>query len=372
MWLTRPFEIYSSAKQTATNQKFPLSSKGVTGIAMKKVCFLETRVEMSRLGFGCVQLTLHPSRKDALAVLEHAFSSGITHYDVARTYGFGRTEGILRDFLRQKRDAVTLTTKFGIEPPSGLAGNVHLINGLKKVLGPFPGLLRKAKNRGSAMVKTGAFTPEAAIRSLETSLRELGTDYVDFFLLHEGTIADASSERLVEALLRQVERGKIRHVGVGSAFRKLQGDADLLPAMYEVLQFNDNAIDRSVRKLSHRDRRFVITHSIFVPLETLRQGVNEHPQIAREHSLRMNIDLTEPSAISSLLLQFALWSNANGIVLFSSTDSRHIDANVLQTDSDPYDDLAIQRFVVFVDQLLAVMVPSSRFTERTSTVSGPA
>jgi hypothetical protein len=86
----------------------------------------------------------------------------------------------------------------------------------------------------------------------------------------------------------------------------------------------------------------------------------------------MNIDLTEPSAISSLLLQFALWSNANGIVLFSSTDSRHIDANVLQTDSDPYDDLAIQRFVVFVDQLLAVMVPSSRFTERTSTVSGPA
>ena len=119
---------------------------------MKKARFPETNVEMSRLGFGCVRLTAHQDRKEALAVLEHAFSLGITHYDVARAYGFGRTEGILRDFLRPKRDAVTLTTKFGIEPPSGLAGNIRLINGLKKVLGPFPGLLRKAKNRGSAMV----------------------------------------------------------------------------------------------------------------------------------------------------------------------------------------------------------------------------
>jgi D-threo-aldose 1-dehydrogenase len=344
---------------------------------MKRVRFLETNVEISRLGFGCVQLTLHQNRESALAILEHAFSLGITHYDVARTYGFGRAEGILRDFLRHKRDAVTVTTKFGIQPPSGLAGNVHLINGLKKVLGPFPGLLRKAKNRGSAMVKTGAFTPQAAIRSLETSLRELGTDYVDFFLLHEGTIADASSEPLVEALLRQVEKGKIRHVGVGSAFRKFQGDADLLPATYEILQFDDNAIDRSVAKISHRDRRFAITHSIFVPLQILRQGVIEHPQIAREHSLRMNLDLSEPSAISSLLLQFALWSNANGIVLFSSTNPRHIDANVidansLQTDSGPHDDLPIQRFVVFVDQLLAAMVPSPRVTGRTANARGPA
>lgn len=339
---------------------------------MKKVRLLQTDVETSRLGFGCVQLTVHHNRREALAVLEHAFALGITHFDVARAYGFGRAEGILREFLRQKRDAVTLTTKFGIAPPSGLAGNGRLINGLKKVLSPFPGLLRKAKNRGSAMVKAGTFAPEAAIRSLETSLRELGTDYVDFFLLHEGTVADADSEPLVEVLLRQVEKGKIRHVGVGSAFRKFEGDADLLPASYEVLQFNDNAIERSVGKLSHRGCRFVITHSIFGPLEAMRQAVNEHPQIAREHSLRMNIDVTEPKAISSLLLRFALWSNANGIVLFSSTNPLHIAANVEQTDSDPYDDLAIQRFVVFVDQLLAVMVPSPRVTERIGTVSGPA
>ena len=56
-------------------------------------------------------------------------------------------------------------------------------------------------NRDAAMVKAGIFTSEAAIRSLETSLRELGTDYVDIFLLHEGTLAVASSAPLVETLL---------------------------------------------------------------------------------------------------------------------------------------------------------------------------
>jgi aryl-alcohol dehydrogenase-like predicted oxidoreductase len=306
-------------------------------------------------------------------VLEHSFSLGITHFDVARAYGFGRAEGILREFLRQKRHHVTLTTKFGIEPPSGLAGNVRAINTLKKILRPFPGLLRQAKNRGSAMVKAGVFTPEAAVRSLETSLRELGTDYVDIFLLHEGTLADASSAPLVETLLSEVAKGKIRHLGVASAFRKFQGDADLLPAAYEVLQFNDNAVDRSVAKLPHRDR-FLITHSIFTPAGPLRQAVKAHPQIGREHSLRMSIDLAEPSAIGSLLLRFALWSNANGIVLFSSKDPQHIASNAREADSEPYDDVRMHQFVEFVDQLLVATSPSPGVTDfhGTGSRSGPS
>jgi aryl-alcohol dehydrogenase-like predicted oxidoreductase len=87
---------------------------------MKKHIFLQTNAETSRLGFGCVQLTAHLNRREALSVLEHAFSVGITHFDVARAYGFGRAEGILREFLWQKRHDVTLTTKFGIEPPLGI------------------------------------------------------------------------------------------------------------------------------------------------------------------------------------------------------------------------------------------------------------
>jgi aryl-alcohol dehydrogenase-like predicted oxidoreductase len=53
--------------------------------------------------------------------LEEAFAQGITRFDVARAYGLGRAEGILGEFLGSKRQQVTLATKFGIKPPSGLA-----------------------------------------------------------------------------------------------------------------------------------------------------------------------------------------------------------------------------------------------------------
>jgi hypothetical protein len=64
--------------------------------------------------------------------------------------------------LRGRRDRVTVATKFGFQMPSGLAGNPRLISVAKRLLGPFPALLRRAKSRGSGMVKAGAFSPEAA------------------------------------------------------------------------------------------------------------------------------------------------------------------------------------------------------------------
>jgi D-threo-aldose 1-dehydrogenase len=319
---------------------------------MKKQIFRPTTIATSRLGFGCIQLTAQKSQREALSVLEQVFSLGITHFDVARAYGFGRTEGILGEFLRHKRNEVTVTTKFGIQPPSGLAGNIFIINALKKVLRPFPGLTRRAQNRGAAMGKSGIFTPDSAVMSLETSLRELRTDYVDIFLLHEATVASANHEALVETLLNQVKKGKIRHLGLGSALEKLRGEADLLPAAYDVLQLNDNAVDRSITKLPNRDRRLVITHSAFAPARLLRQALQAHSQMAREHSLRIGVDLAEPSAISFLLLRFALWSNPKGIVLFSSKDPQHIAANIREADSEPFDDAQMRRFVEFVDQLL--------------------
>src|SRR3990167_3906851 len=158
----------------------------------------QTDIEVSALGFGCVQLTSHQSKEDAIAILEHAFAEGITHFDLARSYGFGRAEGIFAGFLRDKRQDVTITTKFGFELPTGLSGNPKLISLAKKILKPFPGLLRRAKDQGSSMVKSGMFSPEMAVKSLQKSLSELRTDYIDVLLLHEATLSDVVSEPLIE------------------------------------------------------------------------------------------------------------------------------------------------------------------------------
>lgn len=62
--------------------------------------------------------------------------------------------------------------------------------------------------------------PAHVVRSLEASLKRLGTDYVDIYHLH-GVRPDAYRDlrdRLAEALLRLKDQGKIRFLGVTEAF----------------------------------------------------------------------------------------------------------------------------------------------------------
>jgi D-threo-aldose 1-dehydrogenase len=307
----------------------------------------------SRLGFGCVQLTRHPNRREAVAILEHALAEGITHFDVARAYGFGRAESILGEFLRGKRSQVTVATKFGLEPPRGLGGKKWIVNTARKVLGPFPRLLRLAKASGAAMGKSGVFAPDAAVRSLETSLRELKTDYVDLLLLHEATLAEALNPSLIETLECQVKSGKVRHLGIASDFEKLPRDARKLPSLYQVLQLNDNAEARNLNRLTHAEQRDFVTHSIFKPARPLVNALAKHPQIVREFSRQANADLTDPKVIRAFLLHYALQSNRSGTVLFASTNPQHISSNVRQLEASDYDESQCALFLEFVQTILS-------------------
>jgi D-threo-aldose 1-dehydrogenase len=314
---------------------------------MRRHALGQTSLEVSQIGFGCVKLTTHENRRDAVQALETAFASGITHFDVARAYGFGRAEGILGDFLQGKRDRVTVATKFGIQPPSGIAGSRWAIDLAKKALGPFPGLLRRARQRGSEMVQSGMFTPTIMIESLETSLRELRTDYVDLLLLHEATLAEAASEPLLDALQKQVARGTVRVLGVASAFSKLRKDLNKVPTEYSVLQFDDNAHTRNLERVENMDRA-LITHSIFQPAESLRSAIAANAELARRVSREVGADVKEPSVIGSLLLHYALQNNPNGLVLFSSSNPQHISANAVDAMSSRYDKQQVDGFANFV------------------------
>lgn len=300
------------------------------------------------LGFGCVQLTTHPREAEAVAILERAFTLGITHFDVARAYGFGRAEGILAKFLRGRRDQVTVATKLGFQMPSGPAGNPRLINAAKRLLRPFPALLERAKRSGASMVKAGAFSPQAAIQSVEASLQTLRTDYVDILLLHEATLGDAGSDLLLDALQKQVAQGKVRHLGIASAFHKLEADASRLAQPYETVQFDDNAQNRNLSRLAHREQRLLITHSIFKPAARLRDAATRLPEIT---SQQIGADLSDSNVIAALLLRYALSSNAGGIVLFSSTNPAHVEANVREAQFPRFDDSQLSRFLTFVDRV---------------------
>ena len=122
-------------------------------------------------------------------ILLHAFDLGITHFDNANRYGpphraaeklFGT---VLRKDLARYRDELILSTKAG----NPIGPSPHLTGGSRKSL----------------------------LTSLDHSLRDLGTDYVDIFYSHSPDLG-TPLEETVGALVTAVQSGKALYVGVSN------------------------------------------------------------------------------------------------------------------------------------------------------------
>ena len=89
-----------------------------------------------RVGFGCVALAGLASPRQARNLLEGVFELGIRHFDTAPIYGRGYSERLVGDFLRDKRQHVSIATKFGLSLrraprlPLGLAMRLNTLRGV--------------------------------------------------------------------------------------------------------------------------------------------------------------------------------------------------------------------------------------------------
>jgi D-threo-aldose 1-dehydrogenase len=281
-----------------------------------------------------VSLTTHERKKDALRLLQQAFDSGISHYDVARLYGMGLAESVLGEFLRVvPREQVTVATKFGLEPPAALAHRASLIRLGKQVLRVIPGLRSVARRAAaSRQLQAGAsetrYSAQAAARSLEVSLRELACDYVDLFLLHEAQLAEASAPELLDFLDRQVRAGRIRAYGVASHTSRLGCNLAHFPPGHAVFQFNNAALDAEITGIEGTENKMLITHSALAPIKLARQAMRGRESLVREWSARIDANLADDSVLAELFLDYALQSNEKGVVLFGTMRSEHLRGNV--------------------------------------------
>lgn len=311
---------------------------------MRRVQFAHTNITSSCLGFGCVSLTIHDDRSKAIRILETAFDSGITHFDVARLYGYGQAEGILGEFLKSKRDKVTVATKFGLEASGAVAKSRKLVN-IARWFAHRSKFISKLARRATAQNATrGKFNPVDAQASLETSLRELGTDHVDLFLLHECTLRDASQDDLIAFLTAQVQRGTIRGFGPATEFDKLQSDASLFPAAHTVMQFNSNSLQPNIELLKNSSTRDRITFGAVNCAKRLAEFARTSPHIAAPFQTKINADLLNPDVVAGLLLRDALDRNPGGIVLFASTQAARVKANIEAATNSQVSPPAAQAF----------------------------
>jgi D-threo-aldose 1-dehydrogenase len=293
---------------------------------MHSVRLAGTDLTTSALGFGCNALLGENTWADGLALLETAFDAGIRYFDVARVYGYGDAEKLVGKFVRNKRADLLIASKFGIEPLLTVSTNGYLRRVVRYLMRLSPALRNAIGRRARTAVRTGRFTPEAAQRSLETSLRTLATDYIDIYLLHDCAVEDASDE-LLDFLIRAKRDGKIRQFGVGTHPREAIAICTKRLPFAAVLQFENSILCPTLCRIRNPPAA-VITHSaLAASYSTFMAYLSTHVDVARRWSELIHADCSDPNVLSGLMLAHAVVKNGRGPVLFHSRRRQHIRAN---------------------------------------------
>jgi D-threo-aldose 1-dehydrogenase len=295
---------------------------------MHRLTLPGTTITTSALGFGTAQLMARLGRRESVRLLNAAFDAGITHIDTARLYGYGEAERAVGDLLEGRRDRITVATKFGIFPPkrSPLLQTAKAMARAAARLNPR--WRERLRARAGGLVKHGHFTVADAMRSLETSLRELRTDYVDLLLLHECRIGDLEhADELRERLDRLVAEGRVRAYGIATDVETVEAAVHRFPALARVALFPSDARNRNLQRVRPGERA-LITHSPFGNLlRAAAAYLDARPEAARRWSEALGDDCRNPTVLATRLLEAAHTANPAGIVVFASTDAARIRAN---------------------------------------------
>ena len=149
---------------------------------------LDDDFPVSAIGFGAGALAVYGAVDDAeaLATLNRCVDLGVTFIDTADVYGGGSNERLIAKLLADRRDEVTLATKFGIvgNPADCTAG-------------------RRAVQGDAAYVR----------QCIDESLSRLQTDVVDLYYMHRRDLT-VPIEETVGAMAELVRAGKVRHLGL--------------------------------------------------------------------------------------------------------------------------------------------------------------
>lgn len=229
---------------------------GNSDLKVSKVC-------LGCMGFGDAQKGMHswtlPEDKSR-EIIKYALDNGINFFDTAMAYQGGTSEEFLGQAIKDfaKREDVVIATKFSPrtqkEIDDGITGQQHVRN------------------------------------CLEASLKRLGMDYVDLYILHSWDY-NTPIEDYLEGLHEVIQEGKVRYIGISNCFAYQLAKANALARAkgYEEfisIQGHYNLIfreeEREMAKLCNED------NIAMTPYSALASGrLAKHPG---EQSKRMQED----------------------------------------------------------------------------------
>src|SRR5690606_21747423 len=220
--------------------------------------------------------------------------------------------------------------KVGIlPPPNGFAVRVaDKLKHLARKLPPARMLVEEPKLREPVF---GVFDPPRMRASVEASLRELRTDYVDCLLLHECTLADAVDPDVVGFVEGLQREGKIRTWGVAPTVVEMLAISKSGAGFGRVAQFANSAFKGTLSEVGNISGALTITHSsLGDDFRGLLELLKTSEATARWRAAT-GFDPSDHALLGRLLLRYALQQNEGGIVLFSTSQPGRIAENVLVT-----------------------------------------
>jgi len=305
---------------------------------MRSVTLARTGLVTSKLGFGCAPLMGRVGKAKGLRALAAAHESGVRHIDVARSYGYGEAERALAGFLKGRRDTVVLASKVGIAPPARSLKRRVLLGVARPLLAAVPALAARAGGRGGGLLQRLDLDSDTVRRSVETSLGQLRTDYLDLLLLHEATLESAAGGDVIETLERMVEAGTLRAWGVSTSIPETLRWHERLGDALTLAQVPANPFDPGADGLG-RGAFDLVAHSPFggragwEAIDAIAADVGQR----RSFLDRFGADPADRDAMARLLMRYALSLPRTGPVICSMYDERHLAANLAALEAPALD-----------------------------------
>ena len=160
---------------------------------MEKIELGQTGMIVNKIGFGALPLQ-RSDEKDAVRFLKKAYNNGINFFDTARAYT--NSEERIGKALSDVRE------------------NIYIAS------------------------KTKSTTPEEVWKDLETSLKNLKTDYIDLYQFHNPPFCPKPNDEhgIYDVFLEAKEEGLIKHIGITSHKHSL-ANKEIKSGLFETMQY---------------------------------------------------------------------------------------------------------------------------------------
>jgi len=276
---------------------------------------------VGEIGLGCMSLGTEEGK--AIGLIHEALDLGVNFLDTADLYDHGRNEEFVGKAIRGRRDRVVLATKVGNRRIPGQEG------------------------------WTWDPSPEYILSSVKESLRRLGTDYIDLYQLHGGTLEDPIDDT-IEAFEQLKREGTIREYGISSirpnVIREYAARSSIVSVMnsYSIV---DRRAEETVLPLLQEKGIGVIARG---PLAKGALAANREPsggvpdyELEELKALRERLrDLEAPGrSLTQLAIRYSLAHPAVAVAIPGASSREQLLQNVAATHASELtpEDLAVVR-----------------------------